>query len=148
MKEWQSSTSLWLKPCAGAGQIDLGKPARSTSLNSASGPMPRLWRASGARMRTRNTKACGIPRRRHKLTDMRGGKSWRLRSSEEGGELGSPGSAPPLVGAHQIRRLDRAVGATALHPQSGCTERPLSRPGKPTDNAFIVSVIQGPRAEG
>jgi hypothetical protein len=44
-------------------------------VNNAPGLMTDLANVRSAEMRTRNSKACGIPKRSHKPTDVRGGKS-------------------------------------------------------------------------
>jgi len=51
-----------------------GKPARSTGLSNVPGLMNDLASIGSAHANTKY-QACGIPRRRHKLTDMCGGKS-------------------------------------------------------------------------
>jgi hypothetical protein len=52
--------------------------------------------AAGTREREgehQRPRTCGILRRSHKLTNMQSGKSSRLHTTDESGELGSPGNA-------------------------------------------------------
>ena len=51
------------------------KPAREHRPEQRSRPDERLGEHRERTPRTRSTKACGIPRRSHKRTDLRGGKS-------------------------------------------------------------------------